>query len=348
MGQISKSYLYWISQLGGWATYVIIMGVLNHLGGSLLEYELIANLITTFILGLLSSHLYRFFILKLGWLKLKLIQLTPRVVTASLIFGSFFLGIHTLISEVILAESTFVFDAFEVLQNVLNLAVIFVLWSLIYFLVHFIQNYRKEEIKNLQWQAQKNEIELNKLKSQLNPHFIFNSMNTIRALVEEDPQKAKDSITQLSNILRSSLLMGRKKVIAFKEELQLVKDYLNLEQTRYEERLEVKYEIDDNSMEHFVPPMLVQTLVENGIKHGVSKLANGGVLGVNVKRNLEALEITIENSGQLIESKDEVGFGLANIQQRLKIIYGKNARFYIENKNDETVIARVSIPNKIV
>ena len=93
---------------------------------------------------------------------------------------------------------------------------------------HFVNNYKKEEIKNLKWQAAKNEIELNKLKSQLNPHFIFNSMNSIRALVSEDPKLAKEAITQLSNVLRNSLLMGKQKLIPLGDEMKLVNDYLGL------------------------------------------------------------------------------------------------------------------------
>src|SRR5690606_14938941 len=97
----------------------------------------------------------------------------------------------------------------------------------------------KEEIKNLKWQAVKNEIELNRLISQLNPHFVFNSMNSIRALIDEDPKLAKQAVTELSNVLRNSLLMGKKTMVAFSEELKMVKDYLSLEKIRFEEKLQI-------------------------------------------------------------------------------------------------------------
>jgi sensor histidine kinase YesM len=293
------------------------MAILNKLDGANFSFSVFLNLLTTFLLGIFSSHLYRELILKLDWLKLKIVQLIPRVFGASIIFGALFIFLHTLISEIFIAGGRFDMNWLEILQLTLNLAVIFMLWSLLYFLYHFIRNYRKEEIKNLQWQALQNEIELNKLKSQLNPHFIFNSMNSIRALVDENPSKSKDSITQLSNILRSSLLMGRKKVIPFSEELQLVRDYLDLEKTRFEERLKIDFQVDENVYEHKIPPMILQTLVENGIKHGISKLEKGGTLAICAEKRGSDLYLSIENSGKILEpGKNEKGFGLLNSRQR--------------------------------
>lgn len=344
----TKRKLYWISQLIGWFSYVVLMAVLNQLDGAEFSFSVFLNLLTTFLLGVFSSHLYRELILKLDWLKLKIVQLIPRVFGASIVFGALFIFLHTFISEIMIAGGRYEMNWLEVLQLTLNLAVIFMLWSLLYFLYHFIRNYRKEEIKNLQWQALQTEIELNKLKSQLNPHFIFNSMNTIRALVDENPKNAKDSITRLSNILRSSLRMGREKVIRLEQELNLVNDYLNLEKTRYEERLELVFEISKDAMDYYLPPMLLQTLVENGIKHGISKLPKGGSVKVKAEADTENLYLTIENSGQLQEYEDEeVGFGLLNTKQRLNLLYGSRAEFKIENKNQSTVIAQLKIPKTI-
>lgn len=341
----SKQNLYWISQVSGWLTYVILMGVLNKLDGAEMNFNVFLTLSTTFFLGLLSTHLYRQLILKLDWLKLKIVELIPRVIGASVVFGALFILVHTFISETFIAGEPFRLDWNETLQLTLNLAVLFMLWSLLYFLFHFIRNYRKEEIKNLQWQALQNEIELNKLKSQLNPHFIFNSMNIIRALVDEDPQKSKDSITQLSNILRSSLLMGRKKLISLEEELNLVHDYLNLESSRFEERLRLSFEIENGCHIHMVPPMLLQTLVENAIKHGISKLPEGGLVEVKAYKLETDLKIEITNSGQFIEKEtEELGFGVLNTKQRLKLLYGKKAYFSLQNIGKNKVMAEVLIP----
>lgn len=340
--------LYWICQFLGWFSYTFIMWVLNELEGRELDFYFVSSLFITFTLGILISHTYREVILQLDWLRLKIVDLIPRVILTSILCGVAYYLLHTFVFEIIIARQRIILTTLEILQNTLNLSVIFILWSLMYFLFHFIQNYRKEEIKNLKWQALSTEVELNKLKSQLNPHFIFNSMNSIRALVDEDPDKSKDSITQLSNILRSSLLMGRHKVIPLSQELQLVNDYLSLEQTRFEERLQVKYNVAENLKDHKVPPMLLQTLVENGIKHGISKLAEGGTIEISAKKEGRNLKLMIENTGNFRQEIDrEPGFGLLNSRQRLFLLYGEHGVLNISNTEKGTVIVEVTIPPKM-
>lgn len=345
---MSRRRLYWTSQFVGWSIYVALLIVLNKLEEFPISVKFILNLITTFILGILSTHLYRELILRLDWLKIKIVALIPRLIGASFAFSTIYIVVHRIISDLIIDDFGIDFTILELLQSALSVWVVFMFWSLFYFLFHFIQNYRIEEIKNLKWQAMKNEIELNKLKSQLNPHFIFNSMNIIRALVEEDPKVAKDSITRLSNILRSSMLMGRKQVITLSEELQLVYDYLNLEKTRFEERLELSFDIAEDTMNYHLPPMLLQTLVENGIKHGISKLQEGGKIHVEAKTKDNFLLLKIINSGTLEAEKqgDEVGFGLINTRQRLQLLYGEKAEFTISNLPNNQVLAQVKIPDE--
>tara|TARA_B110000046_G_scaffold173759_1_gene196693 strand:- start:40501 stop:41526 length:1026 start_codon:yes stop_codon:yes gene_type:complete len=324
------------------------MWLLNELGGMELDFYFTSNLIITFIFGILISHTYREVMLQLNWLSLKIVDLIPRVILTSILCGVVYYFLHTFVFEIIIARQKVVLTTLEILQNTLNLSVIFILWTLMYFLFHFIQNYRKEEIKNLRWQALSTEVELNKLKSQLNPHFIFNSMNSIRALVDENPERSKNSITQLSNILRSSLLMGRHKVIPLSQEVQLVHDYLSLEQTRFEERLQVKYEIDENVKDHKVPPMLLQTLVENGIKHGISILAEGGVIEIRARKEDRDLKLTIANTGNFRVVKDrEPGFGLLNSRQRLFLLYGDKGELHIKNSENGTVVVEVTIPESM-
>lgn len=344
---MSKLRLYWVCQFVGWFSYVFIVWVLYELKGLESNFYFYSGLTITFILGILISHTYRELILQLGWLRLKIIDLIPRVLLTSILCAVAYFFLSVFLSEVIIARQKVVLTPLEILTSTINLSGNFILWSLMYFLFHFIQNYRNEEIKNLRWQALSTEVELNKLKSQLNPHFIFNSMNSIRALVDENPAKSKDSITQLSNILRSSLLMGRHKVIPLSQELQLVNDYLSLEQTRFEERLRVNYEIEDDVKDHKVPPMLLQTLVENGIKHGISQLPDGGVIIIRAKKSGLDVKLEIENSGNFREETDrEPGFGLLNSRQRLFLLYGEKGKLTIKNTEQSTVVVEVIIPYK--
>jgi LytS/YehU family sensor histidine kinase len=236
-------------------------------------------------------------------------------------------------------------DFVTIAGNILNLAFVLFFWSLFYFSFHYIENYKKSEIENLKWQASINEIELNKLKSQLNPHFMFNAMNSIRALVDENPLKAKDAITQLSNILRNTLQMGKNKVIPFEEEMKIVSDYLALESIRYEERLKSSVFIHADSKLFNVPPLMIQTLVENGIKHGISKLTDGGLLEVKTNVKGDNLYINIRNSGHINGlTENENGFGIKNTLQRLQLLYGKEASLKIGNENEKIVLTELIIP----
>lgn len=333
---LNKKKLYWYAQLIGWLVYVFIVGLFNKLNGSEISSELIYSLLSIYLIGISISHFYRAIINKLHWMKYSLGLLVPRVLSSVFVLGIIIYLVQNVVLDVLIAHNSFEIDLVDAFPKVINWTLLLLLWSLFYFLFHFINNYKKEEIKNLKWQAAKNEIELNKIKSQLNPHFIFNSMNSIRALVDENPVLAKDAITQLSNVLRNSLLMGRKKLIPLSDELKIVDDYLSLEKTRYEERLNIVKNIDKNSESFLVPPLMIQTLVENGIKHGTSKLPKGGTIEIYTKNNGNNLLIEIYNSGFYDETKEsETGFGLVNTIQRLHLMYGEKAKFKIENVGEK-------------
>ena len=206
------------------------------------------------------------------------------------------------------------------------------------------ENLNGTEIQNLKLEANKNEIELNTLKSQLNPHFMFNSLNSIRALVDEDPKKAKTTITQLSNILRNTLMMHKNKFIAFEEEIKLVTDYLALEHIRYEERLTFDLDIDPKTLQIPIPPMMIQTLVENAIKHGISNLVDGGEIIIKATLEDDTFKISVKNTGQLISNSHSLlGVGVENTNNRLKILYGNKANFKLENFDYKNVISELTI-----
>ena len=193
------------------------------------------------------------------------------------------------------------YTSIEPVVGVINLTGISLFWALVYFSVHFIESYKKKEIETLIWEAAVKDHELKTLKSQLNPHFMFNAMNSIRSLIEEDPESAKSALTKLSNILRYSLVMERAEKIPLEDELEAVKDYLDLERIRFEERLKYNFDIDSGSVKIEIPPMMIQTLVENGIKHGISKKTKGGEITIRSNIKNSKLHVEIRNSGHLSE-----------------------------------------------
>ncbi len=345
---MTKKNLYWICQFGGWMTFVLFQCLFAKLDGTL-TFNFACSQFFLFSFGVVISHLYRNLILQIGWLRLKTLLVIPLVILSSILiatlhdYGQF--GLESLLN---IAGNKHLNNVI-IASGVLNLAFVYFFWSLIYFLFHFIQNYKKAEIENFKWQASINEIELNKLKSQLNPHFMFNAMNSIRALIDEEPQKAKEAVTQLSNLLRNTLQMGKNKVISFDEEMKIVNDYLALESIRYEERLNVRMEINAKSCEFELPPLMIQTLVENGIKHGISKLTEGGILELETAVENDKLIIKIRNSGELKDNiENDSGFGIKNTRQRLLLLYGKEASLTIQNEKKNVVLTELIIPKKIV
>ncbi len=338
----NKLRLYRTLQIGGWTFYAIIQGVVSVLASGTQELSS-ARLIFFFyeaMLCLITTHVYRYYITRWRWLNLDMVRLTLRMVLSVFVMGVIMYFLRIPVSIPLGINSTHVFDGLHILEGSLTYAIIFFLWSSLYFIYNYFERYNK----SLKLEATVKEIELNNLKAQLNPHFIFNAMNSIRALVDENPGKSKEAITQLSNILRNSLASEKKGLTKFEDELKIVKDYLSLESIRFEERLKIDYEIAHGSNDFWVPPFMIQTLVENGIKHGISHLTKGGTIRVRTVLIDDELKIQIINSGHYINGKSK-GLGLTNTTQRLKLLYGDAAYLRISNETNNFVLTEVKIPH---
>ncbi len=222
--------------------------------------------------------------------------------------------------------------------------ILIALWLLLYFVWHFIEKNRVDQEQKFNFENTVKELELKTIKSHINPHFIFNSLNSIRALVDENPQRARKAITELSNILRSSMQVEKMETVPLHKELDIVKDYLALEQMRFEERLKVELKIDEDTLQQPVPPMMLQTLVENAIKHGVSKSINGGFVKICSDFKGDNHELVVQNSGQLNGSINNDGFGIKSAEDRLRFLYHGKARFQIKNVDGDMVECKVIMP----
>ncbi len=220
-----------------------------------------------------------------------------------------------------------------------------VIWNLIYFMYHYVSKSRKQQLDTLQLEALVKELELQTIKAHINPHFIFNALNSIRALIDENPDRARTAVTELSNILRSSLKAEKGETVSFFDELKIVKDYLALENMRFEDRLKVEFDIDEDTLDQQVPPMMLQTLVENAIKHGISKQVQGGVVKVISDFEDDYHMMAVQNTGHLNGHSKKTGFGLSSTQDRLQLLYGEKAKFQIRQVNPALVEARVLIPS---
>lgn len=231
-------------------------------------------------------------------------------------------------------------DLVSIYYNLLLIAI----WMLIYIVYHYVDKNRNDQLDRLKLETTVKELELKTIKSHINPHFIFNSLNSIRALVDENPTRARRAITELSNILRSSMQAEKSETVTLERELDIVKDYLALEQMRFEERLKIEFEIDEDTLQQPVPPMMLQTLVENAIKHGISKQIKGGVVRVVASFKGDDMELLVQNTGQLSDTINEDGFGIKSTQDRLNLMYQGKAIFNIRNLGTTMVESKVLIP----
>tara|TARA_R110002050_G_scaffold52424_4_gene119656 strand:- start:117 stop:872 length:756 start_codon:yes stop_codon:yes gene_type:complete len=228
------------------------------------------------------------------------------------------------------------FSFSNIIVNIFSALILVLFWNAIYFTFHFFQQSRRQEVSNLELKASNRESELKNLRSQLNPHFLFNSLNSIRALIDLEPDKAKVSITTLSNLLRQSLILGRQHQVSLEEEMQLAKNYLELEKVRFEERLKVEWELTPGLENFQVPPFTLQMMVENAIKHGISNLKDGGTVKVSVNESEKEVTISVTNSGTLSGVID-LGVGIKNIKKRLLLQYGENAIFILSEEDNKVV-----------
>jgi hypothetical protein len=342
---VNKARLYWLLQIGGWMLYaaVQIAGAIVLGNGTISNQRIIFLSYEAFFCFLLT-HWFRTYINNNRWLSWSMSRLIPRLVVAVWLLGivMYFLRIPVSLPLGLFNKSV-ILDPKNILGLSSVYAFFFFLWSVFYFIYNYFERYNK----SLKLEASVKEIELSNLKSQLNPHFIFNALNSIRALVDENPEKSKQAINQLSNILRNSLVTEKKGLTKFGDELKVVRDYLGLESIRFEERLKTEFDIDPASKNFLVPPLMIQTLVENGVKHGISKLTEGGIVHLQTKVEKGKLKILIRNSGhyQVNGHKRRMGLGLINTSQRLKLLYGNEAHFAINNEKDNFVLTEIIIPH---
>lgn len=343
---MSKRRIYWTLQIVGW-TLLIMFEFVPYA----IEYGFDINTFNSALVNILLviclTHLYRLVVRRWNWSALPLPRLAMRVLYSVLLLGLIMALVNQPLDRKTFAENLqnqpFLFWGYYTMWCKNMLA-----WVLSYTVYHYVVQSRLADYEKIMLRMSIREAESKVLRSQLNPHFTFNALNSIRALVYEDPAKAQMGITQLSNILRNSLLADRRKTVDLQEELRTVVDYLELEKVRYENRLQYSVTVSPQSVYWQVPPMMLQTLVENGIKHGVSKEMGGGFVDVTTEIVDDVLLITIRNSGALIStepSKSESGgVGLKNTAERLSILYGKGASFKIFQEMEKVVCAEIRIP----
>jgi two-component system, LytTR family, sensor kinase len=227
----------------------------------------------------------------------------------------------------------------------------FIIFSVIVALIHgykFYDGLQREKIINYKLEINLAQLRLHSLKSQLHPHFLFNALNTISTLIKVDPQKADHVLISLSELLRYSFSQLNQEKIKLKEEIYFIKKYLEIQQVRFEDKLSIELLVDEQLMNAQIPPLLLQPLVENALKHGIEPSHKAGILKINISEKQNSLHIQIKDNG--IGFKSEVkykipGVGLTNTKERLLQIYGDGrSSFSITNLTQGGVDVCISLP----
>jgi len=344
---MNQRHAYWICQIGGWTAYSVSRIALGSFFQDMTWGPVLMNLVLGGA-GLLYTHLYRVAIHRRDWTRMSLRQLAPRVILASFFVAVLLHGTVDSIGRYLL-ELNF-YDEIDselgvFLASIVNGWILIMLWSLIYFGVHYFWNYRQAEVDKWKLKAQAETARLKALKLQLNPHFFFNSLNSVRALIAEDPSRAQRMVTRLARLLRKTLQVDDVKTVPLEEELSTVRTYLELEKVRFRNRLQYDINVDEEVLDRSVPFMLVQTLVENGIKHGIATRSDGGTLTVEADENEDVLRLRVTNPGTL-ESEDG-GTGLDNARERLHLLFGPDASLTVANADADTVVACARLPTRV-
>ncbi|MBB6002027.1 sensor histidine kinase [Arcicella rosea] len=347
---MKKKKIYWTLQLTAWFLYVSYM-VTEYLYYDVNYINTISYGLSNYVILILTTHLYFSLISKenidsVDWKKLIGFALLGNFSIALFVylFNRLVWGISIPYSARLptnFLEHTFLFV--KTLRFIMP-------WFIFYHGIRFAQKAIDTERAKVKLEIHAKEIELTNLRTQLNPHFLFNSLNSIQALTLSEPKMARDAIIKLSDLLRVSLSFYELKDIPFQEELTLVKNYLDLEKMRFDNRLNYKTNVSKSVLSARVPPMSLQLLAENAIKHGIGKLKNGGEIIVFAHKKNNTLVFGIQNTGTILEEKSEKktrkGIGLENLNKRLLINYGLKDAILIYAE-DNMVTAQVSIPIKM-
>jgi LytS/YehU family sensor histidine kinase len=296
-------------------------------------------------LGLPGTHLLYLCIRRRQWLQMTGGRLMLRLLSATTLLAAILAGIEAVVRARLLHDPMYhPTDPRWMLLGWIGWMVVVSLWTTLYVTIHEFRGRRAREMRSLRLEMMVQQAELRGLRAQLNPHFLFNCLNGLREVIAEDPERAQLMVTQLSALLRYSLQSNQPETVPLADEIRAVKDYLALEEIRFEERLQVGWSVAPEACDARVPPMLLQTLVENALKHGIAHRPQGGEVAIHARVAGEQLELDVINSGEIDCEPSPDAVGLKNAQEMIRLLYGDRASLGLEEAADGRVRARLRLP----
>lgn len=311
----------------------------------------ISTAMSTYSMAVLSIALW-FFCKQIPFKKPKIVQFVAAHLAGSILFSASWVGacylMHLLfvpaaVHKYLLSIGIYLWQFLDGITKYGFLAGIF-------YTIDFYKKFKEKELRESELGLLTKKMELQNLKSQLNPHFLFNALNSVNALMAKDPEKARTMNSKLAQLLRFSLDGYDKRFVTLKEEIEFIHNYLDIEKVRFGDKLKVHEKIDTALLDTKIPSMLLQPLVENAIKHGISREAKGGELTIQILRNNGFLNLEISNTGEPVPEETlaailNKGIGLKNTNERLKRIYGESCSLELHSTPPNRFSVSIKIPH---
>lgn len=355
--QLGKLSLFWVLQISGWLLYGVIYYLL-YLAHKDLDAANTFGFAVTYIVAFLVTIVMRKFYQKLDYEHESMLYVSGVVILSSIVFAIIWVYFDRFVSYPIYGVAQFQ-KALDKITWRSNLSTIywnsFILftWSTLYFLINFWRQWNEQVQRTEKAELLAHRSQLQMLRYQLNPHFLFNSLNSIRALINEDQGKARDMVSELAELLRYSLVSKNNGDVPFSDEMTAIKHYFAIENKRYEENLKVKFDIDPLAEEYPIPSFLVHPLVENAVKYGMKTSEMPLKISIKAKVKGNQLVVTVKNSGEWLSDTDNsrtrpagTGTGLKNVKERLENRFPGNFDLQTFEK-DGCVMVKIAITRTI-
>lgn len=341
------SVAYWLCQILGWGSYVAI-GLAMVLPQAGPQPVILVGYGLFFFYSIALSHGLRRVIRHREWLALTPGQTAIRLFFAAIALGTLLALLIILVQSLWNWTSPFSVGARFFFAMWTNTTIASLFWTAAYTGCAALIRARQARQNALTLELGMREARLHALEAQLAPHFLFNCLNSLRGMIVENPGQAQDMVTRLANILRHNLLRDTSPTQTLGEQVQFTTDYLALEAIRFEERLRTRFSVAAETLACAIPAMLLQTLVENAIKHGIAHLSDEGEIAVASHFDGDTLVITVENTCAPTPSpRSSTQVGLKNLRERLRVLHGSRATLELTKTNNGTVRATVRIPGLV-
>ena len=341
-----RDWTFWHYQAVGWPIFALAHIAVNTAAFGF-SWQIVSNLLLQVFAGFLLSLVLREYFRRVPYRTVSLPSIVVRIVVGALLMTTVWYGVYLLI--LIAYNGPAILDKYlNIGQSARVIALIYpekLVWGALYFGIKFWRDWIDERERAEQAEEQAQQAQLHMLRYQLNPHFLFNALNSLRALIDEDSKQARTLVTELSDFLRYSLVSRNRSEVTLGDELEAVRQYLSIEKKRYEEKLEVVFDVQPESEEYPILSFVIHPIVENAVKYGMQTSPMPLRIWITAALNAKSLRISVTNTGRWVtQSPDEQrlaagrGAGLDNVRARLQHAFPQNHSLETFERNGQVSV----------